>query len=1164
MTHQSMTYRLGILMVAIPLMALLSSCHYDTMHEADVLNEKSYAFHYRNIDSTFYYAQKAFEASPNYANGRAEALNNMAFVSIVRMDYDKAYDLLLQVYETTNNQIELLVADIQLMRLCQRESRNKEFYDYREKALQRLARINEERNTLTSHLEHRLAYAESEQAVVTSTYYYYVGLHDQSREALLSIDINDLLERDTAQLLNYYYNIGSGGIVRSDSKEDIAQQEYDNLLHCYLLAQKSDYPYWTANALQAISEHLQNNEERASLLAANKSSVVLLNAEEISDSLLPKKLACVSKDMFDAYGDVYQTAGAYRTIAQCCWEEHDYISAIENLNAALSCNTSIFQAPDLVASIREQLSLAYSAINDKVSSDYNRNIYLDLQEQTRQDRQLEARVEQLSQSSSRLNSMIYAVLAMIVLLIALLLLFDYMRRRNDKRYSVDTLLSPLSEWQAINAQHIAKQQEQMEELSEHIAMEQMQVWNNRKRNLEQRAKVSFVNGIIPFIDRMVHEIRQLTNHHESPEVRQERYSYIVEITDKINDYNEVLTKWIQMRQGDISLHIESFSLQQLFSTLQRSKMSFAMKDIDLQVKPTRDVVKADKTLTLFMLNTMADNARKFTPEGGTVTVSSEEHDNYIEISVADTGQGIPPEQQAHVFDYKPIYDESEQRIEGKTPHSHGFGLMNCKGIIEKYRKMSQRFSMCEIGLESELGKGSRFYFRLPKGALRAIGFIVFMMHSGNMSAQSDYQLYMAKCFADSAYYSNVNESYVSTLQFADSCRHYLNEYYLTEQSNGRQLMEMNSQSAVDPAEITWLRDSLPTDYSVILDMRNEVAVAALALHEWSLYHYNNRVYTQLFRELSADPSLSRYVAVMQKSKTNKTIAITLLFLMLLFIFPAYYFLYYRYRLRYRFMVDRINAINHVLLSSRTPEEKLASVNRLWNRSFSEQTELGKLVDQIKDSLEMSIATERVSSDQFALAEDELKRSIYERDRLYVSNSVLDNCLSTLKHETMYYPSRISHLVEEKDTNLAAVAELADYYKELYSVLAAQAQRQVEGNLRIDAQMIGYLFTLLTRLNGSEKVAYTESDLQGAYVMLTVPMTQLLLTSLQCSQLFSPLTIDVGFLLCKQIVREVGEVYNARRCGIQARLEGAVHGEAGTPIIEIILTQRIWNSSKSSL
>ena len=140
--------------------------------------------------------------------------------------------------------------------------------------------------------------------------------------------------------------------------------------------------------------------------------------------------------------------------------------------------------------------------------------------------------------------------------------------------------------------------------------------------------------------------------------------YIRELTDQINDYNEVLTYWIQLRQGDLSLHIESFPLQSLFDLLGRGRTSFQMKGIDLEVQPTEAVVKADKVLTLFMLNTLADNARKFTPKDGRVIVSARDLDDRVEIAVEDTGQGMTQDQLDHLFDNKPIIDpEGNQKAQ---------------------------------------------------------------------------------------------------------------------------------------------------------------------------------------------------------------------------------------------------------------------------------------------------------------------------------------------------------------------------------------------------------------------------------------------------------------------------------------------------------------------
>lgn len=82
----------------------------------------------------------------------------------------------------------------------------------------------------------------------------------------------------------------------------------------------------------------------------------------------------------------------------------DYTSSLICLENALA-EPLINQAPDLVASICEQLSLAYSAIDDKNNSDIYRNKYLDLREETRQDRQLEARAEQLEKHQCNLMSL---------------------------------------------------------------------------------------------------------------------------------------------------------------------------------------------------------------------------------------------------------------------------------------------------------------------------------------------------------------------------------------------------------------------------------------------------------------------------------------------------------------------------------------------------------------------------------------------------------------------------------------------------------------------------------------------------------------------------------------------------------------------------------------
>ena len=95
------------------------SCSAPHPTEVVALNEKAYAFRYRNLDSTTFYAQKALKLSKTRSGDYAEALNNLAFVSLAKMQYQQADSLLSIIFQNTNNQIEQLIADVQMMRLCQ-------------------------------------------------------------------------------------------------------------------------------------------------------------------------------------------------------------------------------------------------------------------------------------------------------------------------------------------------------------------------------------------------------------------------------------------------------------------------------------------------------------------------------------------------------------------------------------------------------------------------------------------------------------------------------------------------------------------------------------------------------------------------------------------------------------------------------------------------------------------------------------------------------------------------------------------------------------------------------------------------------------------------------------------------------------------------------------
>lgn len=152
------------------LFCVLSSCfHKASMMERqhiDSLNLVSEEWRYRNLDSSMYYAVEAEKSAQSSGYGMNKALLNQAFVLFFRMDFKQMDTLIHCIYEHSNNQVELLNADVLMMRMFQRTSRNQKFYVYRNQAQKRIKRIKEEYEDLN----------KEERALVTNAIAHYLWL----------------------------------------------------------------------------------------------------------------------------------------------------------------------------------------------------------------------------------------------------------------------------------------------------------------------------------------------------------------------------------------------------------------------------------------------------------------------------------------------------------------------------------------------------------------------------------------------------------------------------------------------------------------------------------------------------------------------------------------------------------------------------------------------------------------------------------------------------------------------------------------------------------------------------------------------------------------------------------------------------------------------------
>lgn len=130
-----------------------------------------------------------------------------------------------------------------------------------------------------------------------------------------------------------------------------------------------------------------------------------------------------------------------------------------------------------------------------------------------------------------------------------------------------------------------------------------------------------------------------------------------------------------------------------------------LKNISLHCRygPLVYTAEADRDLVHQVIMNLVSNGIKYTPDGGRVTVTIENDDasRAILVTVADTGLGIPPEVKSRVFE-KFFRVENYKRVAKGT----GLGLNLVKHIVETVHKG-------HVGLDSEVGMGSKFYFTIP-------------------------------------------------------------------------------------------------------------------------------------------------------------------------------------------------------------------------------------------------------------------------------------------------------------------------------------------------------------------------------------------------------------------------------------------------------------------
>lgn len=185
----------------------------------------------------------------------------------------------------------------------------------------------------------------------------------------------------------------------------------------------------------------------------------------------------------------------------------------------------------------------------------------------------------------------------------------------------------------------------------------------------------------------------------------ETFQQIRAEADRLNRLVDDLQELSRVEARAYPLDIRSLDVSSLMQTVTKRLAPQAESkriSLNLELAPDLPPLLADEDRVIQILTNLTGNALQYTPEGGRVTISATRVGDEVQISVRDTGMGIPAEHLPHIFDRFYRVDKSRSRQEGG---GSGIGLTIARALVEGHGG--------RIWVESEgKEKGSRFTFTL--------------------------------------------------------------------------------------------------------------------------------------------------------------------------------------------------------------------------------------------------------------------------------------------------------------------------------------------------------------------------------------------------------------------------------------------------------------------
>ncbi|MCK6567804.1 MAG: ATP-binding protein [Anaerolineales bacterium] len=191
------------------------------------------------------------------------------------------------------------------------------------------------------------------------------------------------------------------------------------------------------------------------------------------------------------------------------------------------------------------------------------------------------------------------------------------------------------------------------------------------------------------------------------ELNEQQVGYVRKIVAGVENMSRLVNNLLDLGRIEfgVGLQVENVQVLDIIERVTGAlQLQASQKNIRLASEPAKDMphaVEADGALLHQAVYNLVENAIKYTPPSGTVTIRAASRDGYLIFAIEDSGIGIPAEDVPHLFEK---FYRGKQR-EARAQSGSGLGLAIVLSIAESHRG--------RVWVESVLGKGSTFYLQIP-------------------------------------------------------------------------------------------------------------------------------------------------------------------------------------------------------------------------------------------------------------------------------------------------------------------------------------------------------------------------------------------------------------------------------------------------------------------